>query len=139
MTSAWGRSRHHGATEPPFLGDDGAYHPLPEYGDGEPIEIEYLNLALSVAESLQVDIHWQQGDIILIDVSYTRRKRHLVLIDRQNTAVMHSRKPWKGKGTVLAALWDEDGRIEDFPEGREILKSSPREPMPASLVIEQRV
>jgi alpha-ketoglutarate-dependent taurine dioxygenase len=69
LTSAWGRSRHHGATKPPFLGDDGGYHPLPEYGDGEPIEIEYLDLALSIAESLQVDIQWQQGDIVLIDVS----------------------------------------------------------------------
>lgn len=45
---------------------------------------------------------------------------------------MHSRKPWQGKRTVLAALWDEDGRIEDFPEGKEILKSSPREPILAS-------
>lgn len=71
LTSAWGRSRHHGATKPPFLGDDGGYHPLPEYGDGEPIEIEYLDQALSIAESLQVDVHWERGDIVLIDVSST--------------------------------------------------------------------
>lgn len=88
-------------------------------------------MALSIAESLQVDVHWQQGDIVLIDVS-----RAPVVIAQanttQNTAVMHSRKPWQGKRTVLAALWDEDGRIDDFPEGEEILKTSPREPITVS-------
>jgi hypothetical protein len=34
---------------------------------------------------------------------------------------MHSRRPWAGKRTVLAALWDERGRIEDFEEGKKIL------------------
>ncbi|KAK2053409.1 hypothetical protein LY76DRAFT_639037 [Colletotrichum caudatum] len=29
VTSAWGRSRHHGATRPPFRGDDGSYHHPP--------------------------------------------------------------------------------------------------------------
>lgn len=52
----------------------------------------------------------------------------------QNTAVMHSRKPWQGKRTVLAALWDEEGRIADTKQGLEILKGSPREPIVASEV-----
>ncbi|GAB7330063.1 hypothetical protein MBLNU13_g01743t1 [Cladosporium sp. NU13] len=97
LTSAYGRSRHHGATESPFRGDDGSYHPLPTYGDGSPIETADLELSLSIAEDMQVDITWQKGDVVLLD----------------NYAVMHSRKAWTGKRTVLAALWDEKGRIGD--------------------------
>ncbi|KAI0418619.1 hypothetical protein F5X98DRAFT_386092 [Xylaria grammica] len=100
LTSAWGRTRHHGATEPPYLGDDGSYHPPPEYGDGSPIEKEYLDLALSIAEESQVLVSWQNGDMVLLD----------------NYAVMHSRSPWKGERIVLAALWDNnnESRIGDY-------------------------
>jgi hypothetical protein len=69
LTSAYGRSRHHLATEPPYLGTDGSHHPPPEYGDGTPIEKKYLELALSIAEASQVLISWQVGDIVLLDVS----------------------------------------------------------------------
>lgn len=68
LTSAWGRSKYHGATEHPYLGDDGSYHPPPEYGDGTPIEKDYLDLALALAESLQVFVKWQEGDVVLLDV-----------------------------------------------------------------------
>jgi hypothetical protein len=101
LTSAYGRSRHHSATESPFRGDDGSYHPLPTYGDGSSIEAADLELALSIAEDMQVDITWQKGDIVLLD----------------NYAVMHSRRAWTGKRTVLAALWDEKGRIGDLNSG----------------------
>ncbi|KAJ9133366.1 Clavaminate synthase-like protein [Pleurostoma richardsiae] len=110
VTSAWGRSVHHGATEPPFRGDDDSYHPPPLYGDGEQIEKKYLDLALSIAESSQVLVEWEKGDLVLLD----------------NYAVMHSRSPWKGQRQVLAALWDQDGRIGDYDEGKDILKASPR-------------
>lgn len=69
VTSAWGRSTHHGATEAPFRGDDGSYHPPPQYGDGEQIEKEYLDLALKLAESSEVLISWEKGDLVLLDVS----------------------------------------------------------------------
>tara|TARA_R110002003_G_scaffold2702_3_gene24561 strand:+ start:2790 stop:3221 length:432 start_codon:yes stop_codon:yes gene_type:complete len=109
LTSAYGRSQHHGATQPPFLGDDGSYHPLPTYGDGEPIETADLELALNMAEEMQVDVQWQRGDLVLLD----------------NYAVMHSRRAWTGTRTVLAALWDgaerAKGRIGDFEEGRPML------------------
>lgn len=98
LTSAYGRSRHHGATEPPFRGDDGSYHPLPTYGDGSLIGTADLELALGIAEDMQVDVEWQKGDVVLLD----------------NYAVMHSRRAWTGNRTVLAALWDEGGRIGDF-------------------------
>ncbi|KAF2814020.1 Clavaminate synthase-like protein [Mytilinidion resinicola] len=113
LTSAWGRSKHYRATEPPYLGSDGSYHPIPEYGDGTPIETKYLDLALAIAEDSQVLLTWQPGDVVLID----------------NHAVQHSRSPWVGNRTVLAALWDEDGKIGDFEEGIEILESSPRVPI----------
>lgn len=69
LTSAYGRSKFHGATQPPYLGDDGSYHPPPLYGDGTTIETKYLELALQIAESSQVMIKWEQGDIVLLDVS----------------------------------------------------------------------
>ncbi|KAF4918698.1 Clavaminate synthase-like protein [Colletotrichum viniferum] len=112
VTSAWGRSRHHGATRRPFRGDDGSYHPPPTFGDGTPIDVEDLDLLLKLAKEGAVDVEWEQGDLVLLD----------------NYAVMHSRKPWKGERQVLAALWDDDGRIRDFPEGVELLKGSPRVP-----------
>ncbi|ETS86007.1 hypothetical protein PFICI_04032 [Pestalotiopsis fici W106-1] len=99
LTSAWGRSKYHGATEPPYRGDDDSYHPPPLYGDDTKIEKEYLDLALELAEASQVLISWEKGDIVLLD----------------NYAVMHSRSPWVGKRTVLAALWDSEvTRIADF-------------------------
>lgn len=98
MTSAYGRSRHHGATEPPFRGYDGSYHPFPTYGDGSPIATADLELALNIAEEMQVDVAWQKGDVVLLD----------------KYAVMNSRQAWTGKRTVLAALWDEEGRIGDL-------------------------
>ncbi|KAK7716730.1 hypothetical protein SLS64_002435 [Diaporthe eres] len=67
LTSAWGRSRHHGATQPPYRGDDGSYHPPPLYGDGSVIEGKYLDLALSIAEASQVLVKWEQGDVVLLD------------------------------------------------------------------------
>ncbi|ROW09883.1 hypothetical protein VPNG_06279 [Cytospora leucostoma] len=73
LTSAWGRSKHHGATEPPYRGDDGSYHPPPLYGDGTVIESDYLDLALAIAESSQVLIKWEQGDVVLLDMPIQHR------------------------------------------------------------------
>lgn len=72
VTSAWGRSRHHGATRPPFRGDDGSYHPPPTYGDGAPIDVEDLDLLLKLAEEGAVDVEWERGDLVLLDVSRMR-------------------------------------------------------------------
>ncbi|KAK6070106.1 taurine catabolism dioxygenase [Seiridium cupressi] len=92
LTSAWGRSK--------YRGDDDSYHPPPLYGDITKIESRYLDLALDLAESSQVLVSWERGDIVLLE----------------NYAVMHSRSPWVGNRTVLAALWDFDKiRISDYP------------------------
>jgi hypothetical protein len=72
------------------------------------IATEDLELALNIAEEMQVDLYWEKGDVVLLD----------------NYSVMHSRRPWVGKRVVLAALWDDVGekRIGDFEEGRKILE-----------------
>lgn len=75
---------------------------MPTYGDGSPIATADLELVLDLAEEMQVDIEWQKGDIVLID----------------NYAVMHSRKPWTGQRVILAALWDQGGRIKDYEEDK---------------------
>ncbi|KAL4960103.1 uncharacterized protein BDV14DRAFT_205032 [Aspergillus stella-maris] len=108
ITSAWGRSRYHGATRPPFQGDDGSYHPPPQFGDGTPMKVEDLDLLLDIAEEGAIEVHWEQGDLVMLD----------------NYAVQHSRQPWAGERQVLAALWDdpEDDRIGDLTDGAELLK-----------------
>jgi len=40
------------------------------YGDGTIIETEYLEMALNIAEQMQVDVVWEGGDVVLIDVSF---------------------------------------------------------------------
>ncbi|KAL2837097.1 hypothetical protein BJX68DRAFT_259710 [Aspergillus pseudodeflectus] len=115
ITSAWGRSRHHGATRPPFRGDDGSYHPPPQFGDGSPMDVDDLDTLLDIAEEGAVNVEWEEGDLVFLD----------------NYAVQHSRQPWVGERQVLAALWDDDEeeRIGDFPEGSELLRNAPRVPV----------
>lgn len=96
------------------------------------MNVEDLDLLLQLAEDGAVDVEWQKGDLVLIDVSIndvTAVKSYANSIGGQNYAVQHSRKPWKGTRQVLAALWDEDGRVGDFREGLKLLESSPRVPI----------
>ncbi|KAL4925263.1 uncharacterized protein BDV17DRAFT_294660 [Aspergillus undulatus] len=113
ITSAMDRSRYHGATRPPFCGDDGSYHPPPQFGDGTSMTVEDLNVLLDIAEQGAVNVEWEQGDLVIID----------------DYAVQHSRQPSVGERQVLVALWDDEGRISDFPEGIELLKHAPRIPI----------
>ena len=69
ITSAWGRSRYHGATRFPFRGDDGSFHPPPEFGDGSPMNTTDLDLLLDIAEEAAVNIEWESGDLVIIDVN----------------------------------------------------------------------
>ncbi|KAL2848187.1 hypothetical protein BJY01DRAFT_262763 [Aspergillus pseudoustus] len=115
ITSAWGRSRYHGATRHPFRGDDGSYHPPPQFGDGSPMDVNDLDTLLNIAEEGAVNVNWEKGDLVIID----------------NYAVQHSRQPWVGERLVLAALWDDDRgeRIGDVPEGLELLRQAPKFPI----------
>ncbi len=58
------------------------------FGDGTPIEATDMEPAIRLADELTHDLAWQAGDVALID----------------NFAVMHGRRPFKGKRRVLASL-----------------------------------
>ena len=58
------------------------------YGDGSPIDEEDLKAATEIAYELSFDLNWQTGDVALID----------------NDRVMHGRRPFQGRRSVLASL-----------------------------------
>ncbi|GAA6039922.1 hypothetical protein JCM8097_006801 [Rhodosporidiobolus ruineniae] len=90
LISAYARAKHHGALSPPYLGDDGGYHPIPFYGDGSLIDVADLEIANQIVEETKAEIKWQQGDVLILD----------------NHAALHSRVPWEGERKILASLWD---------------------------------
>ena len=58
------------------------------FGDGSAIGSSHMALAIELADKLTFDIPWQSGDVALLD----------------NFLVMHGRRPFQGKRTVLASL-----------------------------------
>jgi len=58
------------------------------FGGGTPITQADMAPAIAIADELTYDLNWQAGDVALID----------------NFAVMHGRRPFKGKRRVLASL-----------------------------------
>ena len=58
------------------------------FGDGSAIDSSHMALAIDLADKLTFDIPWQSGDVALLD----------------NFLVMHGRRPFQGKRTVLASL-----------------------------------
>lgn len=83
-------AEHHHALLPPFLGDDGGYHPLPLYGDGSTIDVADLETLNQIIESIKAVVKWDQGDVLILD----------------NHAALHSRVSWEGERKILASLWD---------------------------------
>ncbi|GAA5872282.1 hypothetical protein JCM8547_004800 [Rhodosporidiobolus lusitaniae] len=96
LISAYARAKHHSALLPPYLGDDGGFHPPPQYGDGSYIDVSNLDIANQIAEETKSVVKWQQGDVLILD----------------NHAALHSRVPWQGERKILASLWDG----EKFPD-----------------------
>lgn len=96
LISAYGRSKHHGALEAPYLGDDGGFHPLPTFGDGETIPVDWLETADRIVHETRILLQWKQGDVVVFD----------------NHIVQHARQPWTGERRVLASMWDD----ERFPD-----------------------
>ena len=62
--------------------------PRLSYGDGSPIEEHHLAAAIDICYRHTVDIDWQDNDVALLD----------------NYKVMHGRRPFKGRRSVLASL-----------------------------------
>lgn len=58
------------------------------FGDGTAIDADAMATAIRLAETLTVDLQWQQGDVALID----------------NLRVMHGRRAFAGERRVLASL-----------------------------------
>ena len=58
------------------------------FGDGTPLDIDAVQIASDLADSITFDIPWQRGDVALID----------------NFAVMHGRRTFSGTRKVLASL-----------------------------------
>jgi hypothetical protein len=59
----------HDALSPPHLGKDGAYHPVPLYGDGSPINLEDLDQAANIVNETRSLVKWEEGDVLILDVS----------------------------------------------------------------------
>ncbi|KWV92108.1 TauD/TfdA family dioxygenase [Erythrobacter sp. YT30] len=58
------------------------------FGRGEAITADDMAPAIAIADELTYDLQWQAGDVALVD----------------NFAVMHGRRPFRGKRRVLASL-----------------------------------
>lgn len=67
------------------------------HGDGSRLHADDVQRASELADELTFDVHWQTGDVVLID----------------NTVAMHARRPFTGVRKVLAALGDP--RRQSFP------------------------
>jgi hypothetical protein len=60
------------------------------HGDGSRLDASSVYQAVEIADELAFDVHWQAGDVVLID----------------NTITMHARRPFQGTRKILASLGD---------------------------------
>ncbi len=87
----------HPSTHPPEVYEtlmtfyEGREEELPQYarfGDGTEIPLEYLNEIRDVQRRLMIPIHWETGDLLVLD----------------NVLVCHGRQPYTGTRRILAAM-----------------------------------
>ena len=64
------------------------------FGDGTPIDLDDIAIAVEISNELTFDLAWQQGDVALVD----------------NLVTMHGRRPFTGMRKVLASLVAMDAR-----------------------------
>ena len=65
------------------------------FGDGSDIREDQMKNAIERADELVFDLAWQQGDVALVD----------------NFLVMHGRRPFAGKRTILASFATSSGEV----------------------------
>ncbi len=58
------------------------------HGDGAPLDVKAVRVAVEISEELAFDVPWQAGDVALVD----------------NYSVMHARRPFEGARRILASL-----------------------------------
>jgi len=91
LAGRYGTALDRGATDPPYIGDDGMAFPPATYRDGTPIPKKYLHRMWELSNEIQVSIKMEPGDLALVD----------------NYQVSHARAPWtKGERKVLVSMWD---------------------------------
>ncbi|CEQ42605.1 SPOSA6832_04438, partial [Sporobolomyces salmonicolor] len=108
ITSMYLKAQSQNALEPPYKGDDGAFHHIPTYGDGTPIPNRYLQKTADLIAEIRVLVPWEQGDVLLLDNHLPAKLTNDEKTDALAaiTQVQHAREPWVGDRRVLASLWD---------------------------------
>jgi len=91
LAGRYGTALDRGATDPPYIGDDGMAFPPATYRDGTPLEKKYLHRMWEISNEIQVPVKTQPGDLALVD----------------NYQVSHARAPWtKGQRKIMVSMWD---------------------------------
>ncbi|KAL6231964.1 hypothetical protein BDW75DRAFT_247544 [Aspergillus navahoensis] len=102
LAGRYGTAYDRGATEPPYIGDDGMAFPPAKYGDGTPIPNTFLHRTWELTQQSAVMCKLEEGDLVLVD----------------NYQVTHGRAPWtKGSRKVLVSMWDtvqENEKLKDI-------------------------
>jgi alpha-ketoglutarate-dependent taurine dioxygenase len=101
MAGRYGTALDRGATDPPYIGDDGMAFPPATYRDGSPIPKDYLHRMWEISTEILVKVKTEPGDMALVD----------------NYQVSHGRVPWsKGERKILVSMWDtEDPKEKILP------------------------
>lgn len=97
LAGRYGTALDRGATDPPYIGDDGMAFPPATYTDGEPLEKKYLHRMWELSNEIQVKVKTEPGDLALVD----------------NYQVSHARAPWsKGQRKIMVSMWDTENPAE---------------------------
>ncbi|KAG9571375.1 hypothetical protein KCU71_g196, partial [Aureobasidium melanogenum] len=101
LAGRYGTAFDRGATDPPYVGDDGMTFMPPTYADGEPVPKKYLHRVWELSKELQVMVKTIPGDFALVD----------------NYQVSHGRAPWfDGERKILVSMWDTEDPKEQILE-----------------------
>lgn len=91
MCGRYGTAYDRGATDPPYLGDDGMLFLPASYTDGEAIPKKYLHRCWELSKEILVPVKTEAGDLALVD----------------NYQCSHGRAPWfTGERKILVSMWD---------------------------------
>jgi hypothetical protein len=93
LAGRYGTAMDRGATDPPYIGDDGMAFPPATFTDGTSLPKKYLHRMWEISQEIAVLIKTQPGDLALVD----------------NYQVSHARAPWTiGERKIMVSMWDTD-------------------------------
>ncbi|KAM0747649.1 Clavaminate synthase-like protein [Meredithblackwellia eburnea MCA 4105] len=91
LSGRHGTTRDQGALDFPHIGRDGMTYLPSVYDDGTQIPRRYLDRLLEVIAELEVELEWQDGDLIFVN----------------NYRTSHGRCPWEeGERKILVSMWE---------------------------------